>query len=672
MSTSDEKSQKESDGSTRRSFIQLVSAALAGIAIPSRSRAQGGEEISIAQALSATDNSPPEVSGGYPPLLQGIRGQNEEAMNAVHALRDGASTPAPVDINEHYDLVVVGSGMSGLAAAYFFRKALPNSKVLVLEACDDFGGHARRNEFRVDGRQVVAAGGAYHIQLPETYTPEGKALLADIGVDMPRCYEAIGRAYEKLARYQMTSTVFFRGEIYGRDQLVSPALDFSGAGDSFQPPVSWSGFLSRTPLSEKARADILRIVESSKDHMSDIPLEEKIQRLRRMSYAEYLTNMFQAGTESMNFIQDQAGASNGNVGVGPDSFSAWRAYNNRLPGFAGMGLPPAHISDIVRDDQIQPDMHLPDGNGGVARLLVRWLIPGALPGRTLEDSIATPVDYQQLDREGHNVRIRLNSPVVSVVHDGQPDPDLSQSVHVTYLRNSRAYRVEAKSCVMACFNSVIPHLCPQIPEPQKEALHLAVRKPLLVATVALRNWRAFARLNAQWITSPGCFYYATLLDPGMSLGEYGGLPDPDSPATAMMMHVPNFPGMSARDQFRKGRQELLGIEREHYEQGVREQLGRMLASGGFNAERDIAGITINRWAHGYASGTNDLFDPDWSYGDTPCLKGRQRFGRITIANSDAAGVALMQAAFDQANRAVNELLNEVLRPDFSKRDVMRG
>lgn len=94
-------------------------------------------------------------------------------MRAAHALRDGEAIAAAEDLDEHYDLVVVGAGMSGLAAAYFFRKAQPNARVLILEGCDDFGGHARRNEFNVGGRQLIAAGGAYVVMFPAAYPPEG-------------------------------------------------------------------------------------------------------------------------------------------------------------------------------------------------------------------------------------------------------------------------------------------------------------------------------------------------------------------------------------------------------------------------------------------------------------------------------------------------------------------
>jgi len=658
--------------STRREFIHGVVSTLAVAAVPTTGAAAVMPEFRKAPATRTCSGSAPATGKAtdYPPMLQGIRGQNDQAMDVLHALRDGGVMPSPSELPEEYDLVVIGAGMSGLAAAYYYRKAIPNAKVLILEACDDFGGHARRNEFQVDGQQLIAAGGTYFIQYPTTYTPEGKSLLKDIGIDNARYYQARGASEEQIAHYDLRNAVFFPKETYGEDRLVSPGLEFTGASLFFQPDISWPEFLEQTPLSMIAQKDILRLVNYREDNLPGVNLEEKIQRLRNLSYTEYMTRTIGIGPEALQFVQDQMGASSSNVGAGPDSFSAWMAYNMHLPGFAGLGLPPIQASRVVRDDQLAPDMHLPDGNGAVARLLVRWLIPSALPGNTMEDSVAKHVDYAQLDGAENDVRLRLKSSVINVENDG--DPVTALSVQVTYACNGHTFRVRAANCVLACFNSVIPYLCPALPAAQKQALRLAVRKPLVIATVALRNWRALAKLKARWITSPGCFYYATMLDPGINLGAYRGAQGPDGAATVMMMHVPNFPGMPARDQFRFGRAQLLELAEEDYIHGVRDQLGRMLASGGFDPDRDIAGITINRWAHGYACGGNDLYDPAWSVAESPWVRGRQRFGRIAIANSDAAGVALTQAAFDQANRAVKDLLYNVIEPVFSTANPPRG
>jgi spermidine dehydrogenase len=234
------------------------------------------------------------------------------------------------------------------------------------------------------------------------------------------------------------------------------------------------------------------------------------------------------------------------------------------------------------------------------------------------------------------------------------------------------HRVRTATCIMACFNAIVPYLCPGLPQTQKEALHLSVRKPLVSATVAITNWRAFAKLKVRVITSPGSFYYLSFLDLGMNVGSYKAAVSPDDPATILMGHAPSFPGMPARDQYRLGRANLLRYTLDDYKHKIYEQLGRSLGPGGFDPARDISGITINRWAHGYACGGNDLYDPEWSHAESPWVKGRQRFGRIAIANSDAAGVSLTQAAFDQANRAVKELLNDVVDPTFYFSNPARG
>jgi len=592
-------------------------------------------------------------------------------MEAGHAVRDKASFPAAQALDETYDLVVVGAGMSGLAAAYFYRKQLPNAKILILDACDDFGGHARRNEFNVGGRQIICAGGTYMIMFPATYTPEGKSLLADIGINGDRYYKAVTDSMTLTEGYKLGPAAFFDRETYGTDRLVTNSRDFTGFDTYFAGyNVKWSEYLARTPLSKAAKRDIQRMVDDKADHLPGLSVEEKIGRLRKQSYADYLSSYLRVGPDALKYLQNQMGAGLLNVGAGPDSFSAWRAYNAHYPGFAGMGLPPIRVSNIVRNDQLVPDIHLMDGNAGIARLLVRWLIPEALPGNSMEDSVAPHVNYSVLDRPQNDVRIRLSSTVISARHDA--DPNTAQAVDITYMKDGKAQRVKAAGCVMACFNAIIPHICPELPQPQKEALHLLVRKPLVLTSVALTNWHAFAKSKVQVMSAPNSFYYMAVLDLGFNLGDYRASVNPDEPATIMMMHAPSSPGRPARDQYRAGRATMLGYTLADYETKAREQLQRALGSHGFDAHRDIAGITVNRWAHAYACGTNDLYDPDVPLQESPWVKGRQRFGRITIANSDAAGVSMTQAAFDQANRAVKELMYNVVDPMFYYSNPARG
>jgi spermidine dehydrogenase len=210
----------------------------------------------------------------------------------------------------------------------------------------------------------------------------------------------------------------------------------------------------------------------------------------------------------------------------------------------------------------------------------------------MEDAVDRRVDYAALDHASHPVRIRLESTVVRVHHDAEPN--LSEGVSVTYVRAGKPLRVRAKTCVMACSNAIVSYLVPDLPASQREALKLAVRKPLIWATVALKNWRAFAKLQVGIIYSPTSFYQMTVLDPGTSLGGSKTSPNPEDPATLYVGMTPNMPGLPARDQYRVARAELQTLDLEAYERNLRTQLQHMLGAGGFDAERDIAGIMINR------------------------------------------------------------------------------
>jgi spermidine dehydrogenase len=648
---------------TRREFLEAAGGAISVAALASATAS-----MFVPPTAAAAASSVPGAAAGYPPMLQGMRGQNQMGMSVAHAMRDGHQFGEGADTGEIYDLAVVGAGASGLAAAYFFRKALPTAKILILDNCDDFGGHARRNEFEVDGHRLIGVGGAYMIMFPDTYTPEGKALLSDIGVNADRYYAATAEDQKPFSEYGLTAGLFFDKKTFGADRLVDKYPEFMPF-IQMSPTASWPEFFARTPLSPRVKQDLLHLIEEHRDYMPGLDTAEKIRRLRTVSYADYLVNSAGISKESLVFLQKQIGGFKLNVGAGPDSFSAWTAYKAHCPGFHGMGLPPHTISGILPDDQIRPDIHFPDGNGGVARLLVRWLIPNALAGTTMEDSVLHSVDYSALDRPESAVRIRLASTVVRVRHEG--DPRTSEQVAVTYIRDGQAIRVRAKTCVMACFNAIVPYLCKELPIPQQQALKLAVRKPLVWATVALRNWQAFAKLRVGSIYSPGSFYHLTVLDLGTSLGGNPTARKPADPALVYMGIAPNVPGLPAREQYRAARAELQTIELETYERNVKAQLHSMLAGTGFNSDHDIAGITINRWAHGYACGGNDLYDPPQS--EQPSwVQARSRFGRIAIANSDAAGVSMTQAAFDQANRAVRELITDVVRPDFYSNNPEQG
>jgi len=184
--------------------------------------------------------------------------------------------------------------------------------------------------------------------------------------------------------------------------------------------------------------------------------------------------------------------------------------------------------------------------------------------------------------------------------------------------------------------------------------------PLVYTNVALRNWRAFAAVGVAAIHCPGSYHSSVRLNPVTDIGSYRSPRSPDVPILVRMVRAPCSPGMSERDQHRMGRGELLTTSFETFEELIRDQLGRMLGTEGFEPARDITANTINRWPHGYAYEYNPLFDPNWPEGEAPHEIGRTRFGPIAIANSDAAAAAYTDAAIDQAHRAVAELLASTL------------
>jgi spermidine dehydrogenase len=638
---------------TRRDFLNGIAIGIgAGLTAPILSG------ISGLDALLAAEGFAQDAPGYYPPALTGMRGSHDGSYDVAHALRDSRFLSAagqPIDTGERYDLVIVGGGISGLAAAYFYRARVPSARVLILDNHDDFGGHAKRNEFRPGGRLWIANGGTAGIESPFPYSAEARGLMSAIGIDPPALAEQASRAADRSIYQGLQPAYFFDRETFGADKLVV-GVPGGGRGRGGSG-LTWEEFAAKTPLPSDAQRDLVRLETARVDYLPGLSNDQKKDRLSRLSYKDFLLTVVKVHPDVVKLYQPRT---HGLYGIGIDAVGALECWAYRYPGFEGMGLDPkatGRMSYTARGDATPKppyNFHFPDGNASVARLLVRALIPGALPGSTAADSVLARVDYAALDRTNAPIRIRLSSTAARVRHVG---PEASaKEVEVLYARDRKVYRVRAGGAVLACWNMMIPYLCPELPDPQKKALAYGVKVPLVYTSVSLRNWTAFRRLGISGATTPGMYHTGVRLEQPTVIGGYDPTPkSPDDPMLVRMTRTPCKPGLPARDQQRAGHVELLSTPFRTFELKIRDQLARVLAGGGFDPARDIDAITVNRWPHGYAYEYNPLWDPDWAPGESPCEIGRQPFGRITIANSDAGAAAYTDCAIDQAFRAVQEL-----------------
>ena len=615
-----------------------------------------GSSISPLEALAQGALNPHALPADYyPPIRQGLRGSHAGSFEAAHALRSGKQWNAVDAGDPVYDLVVVGGGISGLAAAYFYRKQHgPGARILVIENHDDFGGHAKRNEFWHEDRMYLVNGGTLNVEAPSQYSTVAAGLLWELGIDRARYFEKNRGMFSGYTDMGLKDSMFFDRETFGRDKLVVGWSDL---------PISESVKLA--PLSEQVKRDAVRLYESKENYFPELDAQQTRNRLTHMSYRDYVVNVVQCHPDVVRLFDTSL---MGLFVTGMDAIPAIYCREMGYPGFAGLNLDEisedrlAHEpggqhgrENQARADAGDPDMYFPDGNATIARLLVRSLVPDAVPGSSMEDIVTARVDYSKLDRDENKIRIRLNSTAVNVrnTQNGR--------VRSSYVNDGKAYFVSSKGVVLACWNPVIPYLCDEMPQQQKEALSYGVKSPLVYTGVLISNWQSFAEAGIWRATAPGGFYPSIGLQAMLEMGSYQTARDPGQPIVVRMGAYFAKPGLSRREQHRAGRQALLATTFDTFEYHIRDQLTRILGPTGFDAGRDILGITVNRWPHGYTYSYNPLFDPEeWAYTTTserPAVIGRQPIGRITIANADASASPHTDAAINEAYRAVAELGN---------------
>jgi spermidine dehydrogenase len=580
--------------------------------------------------------SPADAWDGYGGVGDYARahGDGYAVMSTAHRMRDGAferAMASAIDTGERYDLVCVGGGISGLAAAVFFQQQ-GGGRCLVLDNHAIFGGEAKRNEFKVDGQSVVAhqASAIFLVPQPGGYTDTFYKL---IGMDRSAfAYQTWrGPAPEMPLPHSPYDTPAHYGFYFGPQFGVRP-------GVWVMDP--WGRQLDGAPLPDAVKTELLRYRNGDDSAPRPTTEGDAVSRqLDAITLEDHLMARHQISRETMRrFLSPVEG---GGYGLGPDVLSAYCNYAIETQ-FPGDG------------DEALGDQMFPDGNTGFARLMVKTLITDAFAGPRSVDAVwQNRVRFGALDRAGQATRIRLNATVIRVAHAG--DPARAPHVVITYVRGNRLFSVQARAVVMAGGSWTTKHIVGDLPDGHRAAYAQFYRSPCLMANIAVRHWRFLYRMGlsgGRWFEGLGNYLsvrkQATVGGMAPSFG-------PDSPTALTIKVLFAQPGLPIGEQGSRGRAQLLGTSFAQYERAFREQLGDMFAPGGFDPRKDIAGIILNRWGHAYVNPQPGFF---FGTGGQPAPRDvlRQRpHGRIAFANTDLAGAMDHRNSIREAERAVNQL-----------------
>ena len=567
----------------------------------------------------------------YPPALTGLRGSHDGSWEVMHSKVLGKQWKKS-KYEEKYDLVIVGAGISGLSSAYHYKKTHPEAKILLIDNHDDFGGHAKRNEFEVNGETRIGYGGTEAIDTPSSYSQEAKSLIKEIGIDVEKFYEAYDQSlYSSLG---LGKGILFDSNSFSEERLVTG-----------YNKVPWKEFAEKTPMTQKAKDDLVRIWTEKKDYLPILSDEEKYELLKNLSYYDFLKDYVKVDQQILEIFR-RWGMSFWCVGIDEVPCTLIQNYDGGMP-----GLDYTLKRSGYRGDEPYI-FHFPDGNASVARLLVRALIPGSVPGSSMEDVVLAKVNYSLLDGDS-TTKIRLNSTVVDVSHTNN-----SSAVDITYVRKHDVHTIRADKCILACYNSAIPYLCSELPKKQVDGLKYNVKIPLTYTKVMIPSWKVFADLGLDFVYYTDAFYKQVELAYPVSIGDYKFNKSPDDSMVLHMCHSHHSKDIKGPDQWREGRRRLLSTPFSVYEGHVKDQLDSALGGGGFDSDRDISAITVNRWPHGYSYSNDLIWEPDWENEESkPWVIGRQQYGRISIANSDAGASADTNSAITHGIRAAQEALS---------------
>lgn len=641
---------------TRRDFLN-------GTLIGTGALLMGSDLIKMAQAAEAEGAVLPAGSPYYPPSWTGLRGSHNGSFERAHELAMGGREDwgGVAETGEDYDLVVVGGGASGLAAAYFYQQTKDwNAKILILDNHDDFGGHARRNEFESGGKMRMTYAGSQGFDNVSNWPKEMWTLMEELGIDLER-FETETYDHSWFKRHGLNGGVYLDAKTWGSDHMMvgdlggmGPVMPGLGKGSQ-----DIEALFATTPLPDEAKKELVKLYKEDGSFNVIKKFDELDPNYDDYPYDKFLRQFW--GIKHPATFQFLRKLPTDENGVGAEVLSMSEAIGGEMPGCVKLGKKYGMIED---DEPGDPGYahHFPDGNSGFCRSVVHALIPEIAPDvgeiETAADLVMAKFDYSVLDDPENDTRIRLSSTAIEVKHEGPVES--AEKVAVTYIFDGTPRRVRASNVIMACWNMIVPHVCRDLPEPQKEALSSNVKIPYVFANVMVKNWQAIKKSGVGATYCPTAYFHLMQCEYPVNMGGYEVTEDASEPMpiTLIRVPVPDELGMAPRDQFREGRGELLTTEFSDFETEVKDQLNGMYGASGFDADRDIESLAINRWSHGYSYTYFNLFDKGQTLEDGPHVLARKQFGRIAIANSDAGANSWLDVGVVQGLRAVRELTGD--------------
>ena len=572
---------------------------------------------------------------------KGFNGQCTSSQQLGHFVRDSKHLSisflnSKQTFDSHYDLIVVGAGLAGLSAAFTFQLGRNHkAKILVLDNSKQLFGHARINAFQYNGKKYIAPGGAYALESPQESPEVVVDLFAKIGLNLDTLKSY--RDENFFSRHKLSSALLMDPRT-----LDVPRLSWA-TGFHTKP---YRDFFSASSLPNQLKKDLIKFYESKQDYLPHI--KDKESYLKSITWKQFILKHMQLDPEVCKFANIYA---TDLCGLGCDAVSAWDGFLIG-PGFYGMGGEGFFENKKgVLEYAYKPKYRFPDGNFSVAKLLLNKLIPTSLipKANNMDQVFNSSIDYSKLDQPSSNTKIRLNMMATKVMHHQESN---AKKVRVEYInKQGKRFESTADHVVVTSWGMVNKYIIPELATRQKSSLNSYLYTPSIYINVLLKNWKPMASLGAFDMYLPGGYCsWMNISDP-LSVPPYSPSYKPESPTILSMYKYLFNPNHPPETQVKLGRVEMESKTFRDYELEVRQELNYLFGPQGFDASRDIAGIMINRWAHGY----NFFKSPQQ---DRNAFKiGKKRIGKISFAGADTGGEPWAQAAISEGIRAAREQLD---------------